>query len=103
MSLTVGGGFRLVHDSRRERVGEKGKVFAVEINQEYINYINNRAKKENFSNIETVLGTEDNPKLPENAVDAVLILETYHEIAQPVKVCKTLRKISQTRRIYRRY
>ncbi|CAN5614548.1 class I SAM-dependent methyltransferase [soil metagenome] len=75
-----------------KRVGEKGKVFAVEINQEYINYINNRAKKENFSNIETVLGTEDNPKLPENAVDAVLILKTYHEIAQPVKILQNLRK-----------
>jgi ubiquinone/menaquinone biosynthesis C-methylase UbiE len=75
-----------------KRVGEKGKVFAVEINQEYIKHINNRAKKENFSNIETVLGTEDNPKLPENAVDAVLILKTYHEIAQPIKVLQNLRK-----------
>jgi SAM-dependent methyltransferase len=75
-----------------KRVSEKGKVFAVEINQEYIDYINNRAKKENFSNIQTVLGTEDNPKLAENSVDAVLILKTYHEIGQPVKVLQNIRK-----------
>ena len=75
-----------------KRVGEKGKVFAVEINQEYIDYINNRAKRENFSNIQTVLGTEDNPKLAENSVDAVLILKTYHEIGQPVKVLQNIRK-----------
>jgi SAM-dependent methyltransferase len=75
-----------------KRTGEKGKVFAVEINQEYIDYINNRAKKENFPNIQTVLGTEDNPKLPENSVDAVLILKTYHEIGQPVKVLQNIRK-----------
>ncbi len=75
-----------------KRVGEKGKVFAVEINQEYIDYINNRSKKENFSNIQTILGTEDNPKLPDNAVDAVLILKTYHEIGEPVKVLKYLKK-----------
>ncbi|HXH69950.1 MAG TPA: class I SAM-dependent methyltransferase [Pyrinomonadaceae bacterium] len=75
-----------------KRVGEKGKVFAVEINQEYIDYINNRAKKENFLNIQTVFGTEDNPKLAENSVDAVLILKTYHEIGQPVKVLANIRK-----------
>jgi SAM-dependent methyltransferase len=75
-----------------KRVGDKGKVFAVEINQEYINHINERAKKENYSNIQTVLGTEDDPKLPENSTDAVLILKTYHEIGQPIKVLKNLRK-----------
>ena len=75
-----------------KRVGAQGKVFAVEINQEYIDYINNRAKKENFSNIQTVLGTEDNPKLSDDSVDAVLILKTYHEIGQPVKVLRALRK-----------
>ncbi|MGI8640451.1 MAG: class I SAM-dependent methyltransferase [Pyrinomonadaceae bacterium] len=75
-----------------KRVGEKGKVFAVEINQEYIDYINNRAKKENFPNIQTILGTEDNPKLADNSVDAVLILKTYHEIGQPVKVLQNIRK-----------
>ena len=75
-----------------KRVGEKGRVFAVEINQEYIDYINNRAKKENFLNVQTVLGTEDNPKLAGNSVDAVLILKTYHEIAQPVKVLQNIKK-----------
>ncbi len=75
-----------------KRVGEKGKVFAVEINQEYIKYINDRAKRENFTNIQTVLGTEDDPKLAAGSVDAVLILKTYHEIGQPVKVLRNIRK-----------
>lgn len=75
-----------------KRVGASGKVFAVEINQEYINHINERAKKENFTNIQTVLGTEDDPKLTANSVDAVLILKTYHEIGQPVKVLRNVKK-----------
>ena len=75
-----------------QRVGAKGKVFAVEINQEYINHINERAKKENFTNIQTVLGTENDPKLAAQTVDAVLILKTYHEIGQPVTVLRNLRK-----------
>lgn len=75
-----------------KRVGERGKVFAVEINQEYINHINERAKRENYTNIQTVLGTEDDPKLAANSTDAVLILKTYHEIGQPVKVLQNIRK-----------
>lgn len=75
-----------------QRVGAKGKVFAVEINQEYINHINDRAKRENFTNIQTVLGAEDDPKLQANSIDAVLILKTYHEIGKPITVLKNLRK-----------
>ncbi len=75
-----------------KKVGAKGKVFAVEINEDAIKYIDERAKKENFTNIETILGTEDDPKLKENSVDAVLILKTYHEIAQPIKVLVNLRR-----------
>jgi len=74
-----------------KRVGEKGKVFAVEINEEYIAHIKNRAIKENYKNIETVLGTEDNPKLIKDSFDSVLILKTYHEIAEPIKVLRNIR------------
>lgn len=74
------------------RSGISGKVYAVEINPEAIKYIDERAKRENLANIQTVLGAEDDPKLPENSVDAALILKTYHEIAQPVKVLNNLKK-----------
>ena len=74
-----------------KRVGSNGKVFAVEINQDYINHINERAKRENLANINTILGKEDNPLLPKNSVDAVLILKTYHEIAEPIRFMKNLR------------
>ena len=88
--IGAGSGWFTVRAARR--VGERGKVYAVEINQEYIEHINERAKKENFANIQTVLGTEDDPRLPADAVDAVLILKTYHEIGQPVKVLLNLKK-----------
>lgn len=75
-----------------KRVGDKGKVYAVEVNEDAIKYINDRAKRENFANITTILGTADDPKLPDNSIDAVMILKTYHEIAQPVKLMENLRK-----------
>ncbi|MEJ7617622.1 MAG: methyltransferase domain-containing protein [Pyrinomonadaceae bacterium] len=74
-----------------KRVGPGGKVYAVEINKDYLKHIENRAAKEQLSNIETVLGAEDDPRLPANALDAALILKTYHEIAQPVRVLQRLK------------
>ena len=73
-----------------KRTGEKGKVFAVEISEDAIKYINERKQKENLPKIETVLGAEDDPKLPKNSTDAVLILKTYHEFSEPIKVMKNL-------------
>lgn len=86
--LGAGSGWFTVRAAKR--TGAKGKVFAVEISEEAIKYINERKQKENLLNIETVLGTENDPKLPKNSTDAVLILKTYHEISQPVKVMKNL-------------
>lgn len=88
--IGAGSGWFTVRASKR--VSEKGKVFAVEINQDFIKHINDRAKKEKITNIETVLGTENDPKLSKNSVDAVLILKTYHEIAEPIKVLVNLKK-----------
>lgn len=87
--IGAGSGWFTVRAARR--VGVKGKVFAVEINQEYINHINERAKKENLSIVSTILGKTDDPLLPKQSVDAVLILKTYHEIEEPVRFLKNLR------------
>ena len=74
-----------------KRVGSAGRVFAVDINQEYIDYINDRAKKAALTNIKTILGGPNDPMLPPNSVDAVLILKTYHEIAEPIQLMKKVR------------
>ncbi len=73
------------------RVGPKGRVFAVDINSRYLEYIADRAKKEGLGNVDTVLGAEDNPNLPASSVDAVLVMKTYHEIAKPVTLMTHLR------------
>jgi SAM-dependent methyltransferase len=75
-----------------KRVGERGTVYAEDINPEAITYIGDRLRKEGISNVRTILGTPDDPKLPENSVDSVLILKTYHEIAAPVRLLENLRK-----------
>lgn len=74
------------------RVGSAGRVFAVDISKDAISFIDERIAKEKLANVETVLSREDDPLLAEKDLDAVLILNTYHEIAQPVRFLINLRK-----------
>ena len=73
-----------------KRVGDTGTVYAVDINPEAIRYISSRIRKENLRNVKPILGKPDNPLLPKQ-VDAVLLLKTYHEVAQPITLLRNLR------------
>ncbi len=88
--IGAGSGWFSVRAARR--VGNSGLVYAEDINSEYLKYIDNRAKRENLPNIRTVLGKEDDPLLPAKTVDAVLLLKTYHEVAQPIRLLKRTRE-----------
>jgi len=86
----AGSGWLTVRAARR--VGEGGLVYAVEINQDYLKHIEERAAREKLSNVRTILGAEDDPRLPDASVDAVILLKTYHEISQPIRVLKNVRR-----------
>ncbi len=87
--IGAGSGWFTVRAARR--VDRGGLVFAVDINPEAIRYIGERARKEHLQNVKTILGKADNPLLPASSVDAVLLLKTYHEVAQPVTLLQNLR------------
>jgi SAM-dependent methyltransferase len=86
--IGAGSGFFTVLAARR--VGDKGIVYAVDINPEAIQYIDSRLKKADLHNVKTVLSKADDPLLPA-PVDAVLLLKTYHEIAEPMVLFRNLR------------
>lgn len=88
--IGAGSGWFTVRAAKRSTPG--GTVYAVDINPEAIAYIDKRVHHDNTPNIQTVLGTQDDPKLPENSVDVVLMLKTYHEIAHPLMLLKNLKK-----------
>jgi ubiquinone/menaquinone biosynthesis C-methylase UbiE len=75
-----------------KRVGAAGVVYAVDINPESIKYIDDRARREHLGNVRTILGKEDDAPLPAASVDSVLLLKTYHEVAQPVRLLQNLRR-----------
>lgn len=87
--IGAGSGWFTVRSARR--VGKEGAVYAVEINPEYVRHIKRRAKREKLSNIRTILGKPHDPLLPRGSVDAVLLLKTYHEIAQPIPLLRQVR------------
>jgi SAM-dependent methyltransferase len=87
--IGAGSGWFTVRAARR--VGVSGTVYAVEINPDYLKYIDERAKRDGLPNVHTVLGKEDDPLLPAQSVDAVLILKAYHEIAEPIRLLIHLR------------
>jgi cyclopropane fatty-acyl-phospholipid synthase-like methyltransferase len=87
--IGAGSGWFTVRAARR--LGATGLVYAVDINPEATRYIGNRAKKEHLENVKTILSKPDDPLLPAGAVDAVLMLKTYHEVAQPVTLLRNLR------------
>ena len=88
--IGAGSGWFTVRAARR--VGTRGIVYAVDINRDYLDHIENRSKKETLTNIRVILGQEDDPLLPVKSVDAVLLLKTYHEVAQPIRLLKRTRE-----------
>jgi ubiquinone/menaquinone biosynthesis C-methylase UbiE len=73
-----------------ERVGPKGTVYANDIQQEMLDIIGKRMKDKDVKNIELVLGTESDPKLPANAVDLILLVDVYHEFEYPYEMTEAM-------------
>jgi len=87
--IGAGSGWFTVLAARR--VGTSGTVYAVDINPEAIHHIEQRASSASLPNVKTILSKSDDPMLPKAAVDAVLLLKTYHEVADPVSLLQNLR------------
>ena len=87
--IGAGSGWFTVRAARR--VTESGTVYAVDINPEATRYIDQRVQKEGLHNVKTILSRSDDPELPANQINAVLLLKTYHEVDKPVALLRTLR------------
>jgi putative heme-binding domain-containing protein len=66
-----------------EKVGPKGKVLAVDVQQTMLDLTAETVKKHQLANVEFVLGKESDPRLPAASLDVVLIANAYHEFSEP--------------------
>ena len=64
-------------------VGGRGKVMAVDIQQEMLDIIRKKAAESGVRNVVPVMGKTDNPNLPDNSVDLILLVDVYHEFDKP--------------------
>ncbi len=75
-----------------ERVGRTGKVLAVDVQPEMVNGLQMMMEKFGHDNIVPILGHVDDPKLPAESVDHVLIVMAYHEFSHPVEMMRHVRR-----------
>jgi len=66
-----------------ERVGPTGRVYANDIQQGMLDLIEARLEARNLRNVQLVLGTPDDPRLPEASLDLALMVDVYHEFSAP--------------------
>lgn len=66
-----------------EKVGPKGKVFAVDVQQKMLDLSAEALKKHQLSNVQLILGGDNDPHLPAASLDLVFIANAYHEFADP--------------------
>jgi ubiquinone/menaquinone biosynthesis C-methylase UbiE len=71
-------------------VGEKGTVYAVEIQQEMLDLLTNKMAQLKIKNVKPVLGTASDPKLPASSLDLALLVDVYHEFDHPFEMVRAL-------------
>jgi SAM-dependent methyltransferase len=72
-------------------VGERGRVLAVDVAPEMLEFVAERARREGLPQVETVLAAPDDPKLPDGQVDLILTVNTWHHIDDRIAYLGTLR------------
>jgi len=74
-------------------VGETGRVYAVDIQEEFLAELRSRTKEAGLENIEPVLGNLVDPHLPPASVDLLLVVDVYHELSHPVEMLAAIRRV----------
>jgi len=69
-----------------ERVGPSGIVYGEDIQQAMLDLLRKNMGARHLTNVRPVLGTIDNPKLPANSLDLILMVDVYHEFSEPEKM-----------------
>lgn len=88
--IGAGSGWFTIRLARR--VGPRGIVYAEDVQKEMINATLRRVGREGFNNVKAVLGVGNDPHLPASSLDAVLMVDAYHEVEDRVSMLASLAK-----------
>lgn len=70
----------------------QGKVYAVDVQDESVQFLQKKAKQLGLENVEVMKGNAQSPNLPENSVDLAIMVDVYHELEYPHEMLQALRK-----------
>jgi tRNA A58 N-methylase Trm61 len=88
--IGAGVGYFSLRMSRR--VGPDGRIYAVDLQQGMLDRLRARAAAQGVANLETILGSVADPKLPAGEMDIVFLCDVYHEFSQPVTMVNKIRE-----------
>ncbi len=88
--IGAGGGFFSLRAAAR--VGPTGRVLAVDVQPEMVDGLKVMIAKIGHDNIVPILGDVDDPKLPADSVDHVLMVIAFHEFSHPVEMLGHIRR-----------
>jgi ubiquinone/menaquinone biosynthesis C-methylase UbiE len=71
------------HSIRLARMAPQGRVYAVDVQPSMLDSVFARSMAAGLHNVEPVLGSATDPKLPPQAIDKVLLVDVYHEFDHP--------------------
>jgi len=88
----IGAGTGLFTRIFARQVGDTGKVYAVDIAENFIDNILRTARVQELNNIEGIVNDQHASHLPQNAVDVVFICDTYHHFEYPRSMLASIRQ-----------
>jgi SAM-dependent methyltransferase len=88
----VGAGVGYITTRLAKRVGPTGKVYATDIQPEMLSRLQERLNNEHITNVEPVLSSQADPKLPAGKIDLILMVDVYHELTQPQRMLRKMRE-----------
>jgi predicted methyltransferase len=88
----IGAGTGLFTRLFAPEVGDKGKIYAVDIAPNFLEHIRQTCKEAGVTNVETVLCTDKSAELPPASVDLIFICDVYHHFEFPFRTLDTLHK-----------
>ena len=88
----IGAGSGYYTERLARLVGPTGRVYATDIQAGMLEIISQRMVRAKLSNIELVLGTPTDPKLPQTSIDMALMVDVYHEFGEPQIMLRRIRE-----------
>jgi ubiquinone/menaquinone biosynthesis C-methylase UbiE len=86
----IGAGSGVISLQMAAKVAPKGKVLAVDIQQEMLDRLRKRIEDDGVKNVELVLSTARSPRLEPESVDLAVMVDVYHEFSYPYEMMREL-------------